>query len=421
MSPPPEEEWSKTFGGPTDDMAKSVQQTADGGYILAGVTWTGGNAPSDVWLMKTDSCGKVLWNRTFGGTARDKAKSVQQTLGGGYIFAGSTYATGDYDVWLVKTNSNGSEQWNKTFGDTDISSAAAAVQQTTGGGYILAGGMGSYATGDYDVLLIKTDSNGNEEWNKTFGGTSRDFAYCIKQTTDGGYILAGETYSYGAGQSDFWLVKTNSNGSEQWNKTFGGTAFDRAYSVQQTTDGGYILAGGMGEYGPCICDIWLVKTDSSGNEQWNKTFGDTDINSAAEAVQQTTDGGYILAGGSGSIVPGGGTGSAELFGNDCDVWLVKTDSNGNEEWIKTFSGTSGDYAHCVQQTADGGYILAGGTRSYASDDYDVWLIKVKGEPAEPTGELTEQPVPIPGFKISGLLLGLILSVALATLKKMKNR
>ena len=259
LSPPPEEEWSKTFGGPTDDMANSVRQTTDGGYILAGVTWSyGGAARTDVWLMKTDSNGKELWNKTFGGTARDKARAVQQTVDGGYIFAGSTYATGDYDVWLVKTDSNGSEQWNKTFGDTDISSAAGAVQQTADGGYILAGGMGSYATGDYDVLLIKTDSNGNEEWNKTFGGTSRDFAYCIQQTTDGGYILAGEMYSYGAGQSDFWLVKTDSNGNEQWNRTFGGVNWDEAHSVQQTAGGGYILAGRTCSYGAGKFDFWLT-------------------------------------------------------------------------------------------------------------------------------------------------------------------
>ncbi|RJS68305.1 hypothetical protein CW714_10330, partial [Methanophagales archaeon] len=310
------------------------------------------------------------WNKTFGGTNWDEARSVQQTSDGGYIIAGFTesYGAGKRDFWLVKTDSNGNEEWNKTFGGTDRD-AAYSVQQTSDGGYIIAGYTESYGAGYDDFWLVKTDSNGNEEWNKTFGGISSDWAYSVQQTSDGGYILAGYTWSYGAGKRcDFWLVKTDFEGNEEWNKTFGGTDWDEASSVQQTSDGGYIIAGGTRSYGAGRCDFWLVKTDFEGNEEWNKTFGGTSSD-WAYSVQETSDGGYIIAGETGS------------YGAGEDFWLVKTDFNGNEEWKKTFGGISSDWASSVQQTSDGGYIIAGFTWSYGAGGYDFWLVKVKGESA----------------------------------------
>jgi len=325
---------------------------------------------------------KEEWNKTFGGTYDDLASSVQQTADGGYIFVRQPESqdAGFNDTGLVKTDSNGNEQWNKTFGRTD-KDFANSVKQTTDGGYIIAGGMVSYSTGYYDARLMKTDSNGNEQWNKTFGGTRNDVAYSVQQTTDGGYIIAGGTESYGAGSIDAWLVKIDSNGNKQWDKTFGGTPEDRAMSVQQTTDGGYIIAGSTESYGAGSYNAWLVKIDSSGNRQWDKTFGGT-RNDGAYSVQQTTDGGYIIAG------------STESYGaGSYDAWLVKTDSSGNEQWNKTFGGTRNDGASSVQQTTDGGYIIAGGTESYGAGSYDAWLIKVKGELREPT-EMPITPEPI---------------------------
>ena len=202
-----------------------------------------------------------------------------------------------------------------------------------------------------------------EAWNKTFGGTSYDGASSVQQTFDGGYILAGYTYSYGAGSSDFWLVKTYSDGSKQWDKTFGGNDYDCIFSVQQTSDGGYILAGVTGSYGAGNGDLWLVKADSEGNEQWNRTFGGIDPDCAV-SVQQTSDDGYILAG------------YTESYGaGRSDFWLVKTDSKGNKEWDKTFGGTDHDEVSSVQQTSDGGYILAGDTMSYDTGNGDFWLVK----------------------------------------------
>ncbi|MHC4637219.1 MAG: right-handed parallel beta-helix repeat-containing protein [Planctomycetota bacterium] len=342
--------WNKTFGGSGHDLAFSVQQTADGGYILAGDSYPFGY---DFWLIKTDPNGNELWNRTFGGSGYDVASSVQQTTDGGYILAGRTesFGAGGSDFWLVKTEPNGNEQWNRTFGGSG-SEYANSVQQTTDGGYILAGRTESFGAGGSDFWLVKTEPNGNEQWNRTFGGFAYDHARSVRQTTDGGYILTGYTYSFGAGNADFWLVKTDPNGNEQWNRTFGGSSDDTANSVRQTTDGGYILAGITSSFGAGDYDFWLIKTDPNGNKQWNKTFGGF-AKDYAHSVQQTTDGGYILAGITSSFGAG-----------ESDFWLVKTDPNGNEQWNRTFGGSSFDYAFSIQQTTDGGYILAGGTSSF---------------------------------------------------------
>jgi len=362
---PPATVWTKTFGGSGNDRGHLVQQTSDGGYIIAGSTDSYGAGSDDVWLVKADSSGNLAWNKTFGGPSEDNGSSVQQTSDGGYIIAGATdsYGAGNADVWLIKADSSGDVAWNKTFGGPS-EDYGNSVQQTPDGGYVIACTTYSYGAGSADVWMIKTDSSGNMAWNKTFGSPLHDHGSSVDRTSDGGYIIAGWTDSYGAGNDDVWLIKADSSGDVAWNKTFEGSGDEYGHSVQETSDGGYIIAGATGSYGAGSDDVWLIKADSSREVAWNKTFGGPG-DEYSHSVRQTSDGGYVIAGATGSY----GAGSA-------DVWLIKTDSSGSMAWNKTFGGSGNDYGHSVQQTSDGGYIIAGTTDSYGAGGYDIWLIKV---------------------------------------------
>jgi hypothetical protein len=348
--------WEKTFGGEDGDYGYSVQQTTDGGYIITGSTSSFGNGQSDVYLIKTDENGNEQWSKTFGGEDGDYGHSVQQTTDGGYIITGSTtsFVNGSWDVYLIKTDENGNEQWSQTFGGEDYD-GGYSVKQTNDGDYILCSDNG---------LLLKTNENGNEQWSQTYVGIE---GRSVQQTTDGGYIITGGTSSFGNGGFDIYLIKTDGYGNELWSQTFGDENFEVGYSVQQTTDGGYIITGVTNSFGNGQSDVYLIKTDENGNEQWSKTFGGED-GDYGYSVQQTTDGGYII------------TGSTSSFGNgEYDVYLIKTDENGNELWSQTIGVEGdGDYGRSVQQTNDGGYIITGFTYSFGNGGNDIYLIKTDG-------------------------------------------
>ena len=350
-------EWEQRFGGDGNEAFYSFDQTHDGGYIAVGTTNSYGLGLMNIWLVKTDSNGSHQWDRTFGGDDYQTGYSVRQTSDGGYIIAGETssYGAGNNDAWLIKTDQEGYQQWDKTFGGTE-NDGARSVQQTADGGYIVAGVTRPYRGLPADAWLIKTDANGDEQWSRTFGGIiGSSSADSVRQTSDGGYIIAGDTSSYGAGNWDGWLIKTDQEGYQQWDKTFGGTEEDGFNKLEQTSDGGYIIAASTRSFGAGDWDGWLIKTNVNGMEEWSRTFGGFAPDYACD-VEQGIGGEYVVVGHTTSYGPGR------------DAWLIKIDADGYEEWNRTYGGTGSDFAWSVQQADDGGYIFVGDAAGPSSHD-----------------------------------------------------
>jgi uncharacterized delta-60 repeat protein len=357
-------EWTRTYGGTNYDEGYSVRQTSDSGYIIAGVTNSFGAGSNDVYLVKTDAYGDTLWTRTYGGTNDDQGYSVQQTSDGGYVIAGFTqsFGAGNYDVWLIKTNASGDTLWAKTCGGAN-DDRGYSVQQTSDSGYIVTGFTKSFGAGLEDVYLIKTDASGDTLWTRTYGGTYTDEGYSVQQTLDGGYVVAGYTWSFSTNNYDAWLIKTNASGDTLWTCTCHGANNDRGYSVQQTSDSGYIVTGWTNSFGAGDYDAYLIKTNASGDTLWTKHLGGTG-DDFGSWVRQTSDGGYIIAGYTNSFGAGNN-----------DVWLVKTNASGDTLWTATYGGTPYDLGYSVQQTSDGGYIIAGVTTSFGAGHEDFYIIK----------------------------------------------
>jgi hypothetical protein len=356
-------QWAYTYGGSSNDRFTSIQQTQDGGYVLVGHTYSLGVGNSDVLVMKLSSEGDLTWQKAYGGTGYDQAKSIQQTQDGGYIVAGNTssFGSGDNNMWVMKLDSSGAVTWQKTYGGTG-QDYAQSIQQTRDGGYIVAGHTSSFSAGDLDLWVLKLDSNGGVTWQKTYGGSDDDYTYSIRQTQDEGYIVSGQTFSFGEGITDAWVLKLDSTGGVTWQKTYGASGEEGADSIQQTRDGGYILSGSTTSFGAENFDAWIMKLNSSGAIVWQKIYGGPG-DDWANTVQQTWDGGYIVSGATWS------------FGSGADsAWVIKLDRSGKIAWQKIYGGSSWDSAASIQQTQDRGYIVAGQTCSSVLCDADTLLV-----------------------------------------------
>lgn len=412
----------KLLGGNNDEIEPVIQNTADGGYIIAGEsnssangTVTGTNhGNSDYWIMKLNAAGNVMWNKLLGGNGLDKPFSIQQTTDGGYIVAGYSNSSVNGDItgpvhglneyWIVKLDALGNIAWNRLLGGANVDEAYA-VQQTADGGYIIAGYSTSSANGNVtgvnhgsgDCWIVRLDAAGNIAWNKLLGGSGLDKAFAIHQTADGGYIVAGYSASSASGDvtannhgmNDCWIVKLDAPGNIVWNKLLGANEDDRAYSIQQTVDGGYIIAGisGSSSNGDVTgtnhggVDYWVVKLDATGNIVWNKLLGGTG-NEYATAILQTADGGYILSGAS-IFSSANGDVTATSHGS-YDYWIVKLDASGNILWNKLLGGNGDDIANSIRQTSNGKYIIAGHSFSSSNGDVspvnhgmnDTWIVKL---------------------------------------------
>jgi len=358
----PQAEWSRAYGGSYDDGFWSLQAVADG-FILAGYTCSNGQG-GDLWLARTDLQGDLLWNAIYGGSGEDIGYSVHQTDDLGFAVVGSTssFGLGEERLWLLKVSSNGSKIWDRTFGGF-VSSAGDggwSVDQTGDGGYIATGYTSSFGTGGKDLWLIKTDAEGNEQWSKTFGGPKDDVGMSVLQAEDGGYIAAGRTASYGAGGDDIWLLKVNSAGLEQWNTTFGGNKDDVGFQVIELQDG-YALAGRT-ESASSGNKAILIKTDKGGKKQWERIYqGNT-----ALSLQRTEDGGFIIAA------------RIDSLNSGKDALLIKTDSSGNLQWSMPLGGDKEEIGSAVVEIPYG-YAMAGITSSFGAGAEDGWLVKISPE------------------------------------------
>ncbi|MGB9700612.1 MAG: hypothetical protein ACPL5I_14645 [Thermodesulfobacteriota bacterium] len=334
--------WEKTYGGADEESAYSVQLTSDGGYIIAG------NSDNKILVIKIDAYGNPVWQYTQQGIAN----SIINSGDGGFLIAGQIgIPLGS--AGIIKLNSSGTSQWQQTYGN--YGSIANEVIQTSDGGYIIVGESSDNA------YVIKTDSSGNSIWEKSYGTGQKGIGYSIIQTSDG-YIIAGERVLTGRTDSDIWIFKIDSSGNNIiWEKNFGDTGYDTAYSIKLTSDGGFIAAGKKSSVAG-DADFWIAKLKSNGDLDWEKTYGSS-YDEIAYSIQQTSDGGFILAG------------ETKTSGGDTDFLILKLDANGGVVWEKTYGSSGNDVARSIQQTSDGGYIVAGETTT-AAGDTDFWVLKL---------------------------------------------
>ncbi|MEO0248824.1 MAG: hypothetical protein ABIN58_04645 [candidate division WOR-3 bacterium] len=357
--------FARTFGGPQEEYGRSVARTVDGGFAVAGHTASFGAGGDDFLVLKLNSDGSLAWARTFGGAQNDYATSVARTTDGGVVVAGQTgsFGAGTVDFLVLKLNSSGGLSWARTFGGTS-GDFAYSITQTSDGGFVVAGSTLSFGAGNYDLLVLKLNSSGGLSWARTFGGTGDDRAYSIIQTTDGGFAVAGWTASFGAGGLDFLVLKLNSSGGLSWARTFGGTNLDGGGFITQTADGGFAVTGYTLNFALGDTNFLVLKLNSSGGLSWARTFGGTN-HDYAYSITQAADGGLAVAGYTAGFGAGGD-----------DFLVLKLNSSGGLSWAKSFGGASGDRAYYIAQATDGGFAVVGATQSFGAGDVDLLVFKL---------------------------------------------
>jgi hypothetical protein len=344
--------WRKNYGGGNRDEGRSIRQTADGGFLVAGESLSYSNGGTDFLAYKVDGAGTKQWRKNYGGSGAEYLSTAIQASDGGYLIFGETYSythgSGDSDFLIYKVDAAGGKVWRKNYGGdgnefvSDTYPVGDGLVETADGGFAFIGSSESYTHGGTDFLVYKVDAAGAKLWRRNLGGGDYEHGYGIDTTADGGYIVAGYTYSYSNGAQDFLIYKLNSAGVKQWRKNYGGASTDMAYSVHQTTDGGYIVGGRTSSYGVGH-DFLAYRLDASGAKLWRKNYGGSEWDRGGQIIQ-TADGGFIFAGYSESYVHGGA--------GDIDFLVYKVDAAGAKEWRKNYGGAEYDEGLCVQQTVD---------------------------------------------------------------------
>jgi hypothetical protein len=403
-------QWQRCLGGSNWDAANALIQTSDGSFLVAAVAKSDDGDVSnphgehDCWLIKMNDEGSILWEKTYGGSGYDVFNSVQELNEGGYIVAGSTSSYdgdvvdhhGASDLWLLKTDTDGNLLWKKTFGGSTWD-GCEEVLQTTDGGFILTGytesndGDVSGHHGLKDFWVVKLSSTGAIQWQKALGGTGFDNLRGIVQSNDGGYLVIGETYSSDGdipiyrGQGDCWAVKLDENGATIWSKTYGGTGNDTFIGITKTHDGRYLLVGNTSSSDGDVFfnhgdwDCWVVKMYDNGEIEWQKTFGGTG-GDRGFSVQETADNNFIIAG-----ITTSHDGDVTGGYSSANVWVFKISTIGDLQWQKPLGGDEGEYGFAVCQTQEHGYLVCGVTHSSNGDvsgyhaSADGWVVKLSPE------------------------------------------
>jgi hypothetical protein len=387
----PDTLWHRTYGtGLEVEQAHQVRPTSDNGYIIVGSASPWDVIQPSIYLVKTNAEGDSLWTRKYWVVGHHVGYSVQQTSDGGYVIAGYTRSSAKgHDICLLKTDENGDFDWQKTYGDSG-DDRGHWVEEILGGGYMVVGQVSSNDGADTDVCLMKTDVNGDTVWTRSYGGGGFDTGWSGQQTPDSGYIIAGYTDSFGAGGSDVYLIKTDKNGEIVWTRTYGGVGTEHGYCVRQTLDGGYIVAGDVNVFPAYKTDVYLVKTYANGDVDWTGQYGGAE-DDFGRSVQQTSEGGYVVAGFTESFGPG-----------HTGLYVARTNSAGDSIWTRAYGGSGIDQGYSILETPRGEYVIAGCTSSFGAGHFDVYLVKTMqdgsgigdgGPPRELSLNLTAIPNP----------------------------
>jgi len=359
--------WEKTYGGEISNWGFDVQETSNGGYIIVGKTSSFSSGDYDVYIIKTNSNGDTIWTKTIGGEFEDSARSVRVLSDGGFIIVGQTksFGAGNSDAYVIRIDMNGDTLWTKTYGG-NLSDNGKSIIEVSNGGYLIIGDTNSFVTNFLsDIYLIKIDEDGNTLWEKTYGGDDWDVGWSIQETSDNKLIMVGSTQSFGSGDEDVYFAKLTQDGDTICTKTFGGASSDWGYSVQEVSDGGYIIVGGTSSFGEGSLDVYIIRTDANGDLVWSESFGGVGEDEAY-CVRETDDGKYMVAG------------RTESYGKGYnDFYILEIDNNGNGIWESTYGGTGTDRCYSFVVTSDDRFILVGETDSFGNGICSVYLIKIK--------------------------------------------
>ena len=340
--------WQKNFGGSEYEFGNSIRATSDNGMIIAGRTHTPAytHGSYDGLVYKLDAAGKKLWRKAYGGEKNDMIATAIPTDDGGYLLHGDgdSYTQGAWDFLVYKVDDAGGKQWRKNYGGAGQERAhgvyenmGSSVDRTLDGGYVFGGSTQSYTHGGWDFLIYKVNAAGGKMWRRNLGGSEGDLCYAVKHTADGGYIVAGQTRSYihgSDGKEDFLVYKLDGAGVKLWRKNYGGDDQDRAFTVCQTSDGGYVIAGYSLSFSPNY-DFLLYKVDAAGQKQWRKIYGGDGYERGPHVIQ-TSDGRYILCGLTDTYTHGGD-----------DFLVYKLDNTGQKQWRRNYGGVLSDWAQCI--------------------------------------------------------------------------